>query len=146
MKVTSEYITWTRIDNDINGNPRYVCHYLAFKPYQDPMESYNSFSYEYALKVARSLGGRKFHNKQYGGGIVFQSYNIESLSDKILTLTGDAVYYSREPFGYESNHGNKKRKNRAFLLKDVLNKKGELKKWFYLTEYSGKKTLYSLNK
>ena len=29
------------------------------------------------LEAARKLGGRKFHNKQYGGGIVFQAYECE---------------------------------------------------------------------
>lgn len=29
MKTTNK-IDWTRIDNDINGNPRYVCHWLNF--------------------------------------------------------------------------------------------------------------------
>ena len=32
------------------------------------------------------MGGKKFHNKQYGGGIVFQSYNINKLGNKILEL------------------------------------------------------------
>lgn len=55
-----------RINNDTNGNPRYVVHFLSIAD-----------DYETALKIARKIGGRKFHNKQFGGGIVFQSYNIE---------------------------------------------------------------------
>lgn len=64
-----------RINNDSNGNPRYVCHYLAF-----------ANDYSVALLMAKKLGGKKFHNKQYGGGIVFQSYNIDDLSSKIEQL------------------------------------------------------------
>jgi hypothetical protein len=62
----------TRINNDTNGNPRYVIHYLQLAD-----------SYERALFLARQLGGRKFHNKQFGGGIAFQSYNTEALKSHI---------------------------------------------------------------
>jgi hypothetical protein len=63
---------FTRINNDVNGNPRFVIHFLQL-----------SDSYERALYLARQLGGKKFHNKQYGGGIVFQSYNTDILKDNI---------------------------------------------------------------
>lgn len=58
----------TRINNDVNGNPRYVLHYLAL-----------AGSYSEALCIARERGGRKFCNKQFGGGIVFQEYNAADL-------------------------------------------------------------------
>lgn len=119
-------INFTRINSDVNGNPRYVCHWLAFNPYHN---SEHSFSYEEALKLARRLGGRKFHNKQYGGGIVFQSYNIQSLSDKIQLLTGHMVEYSRGPNAYELKMGYGAIHYRAFKREDVTNRKGELKKW-----------------
>jgi hypothetical protein len=66
---------FTQVKNDINGNPRYVCHFLQIAD-----------NYELALKKAKKLGGRKFHNKQYGGGIVFSTYNLESLTQKIKEL------------------------------------------------------------
>lgn len=66
---------FTRINNDTNGNPRYVVHYLQLAD-----------SYERALYLGRKLGGRKFHNKQYGGGIVFQSYNTEQLAERIAQI------------------------------------------------------------
>lgn len=56
---------FSRITNDTNGNPRYVIHYLNVDR-----------DYDKALKIAKKIGGKKFHNNQYGGGIVFQSYNI----------------------------------------------------------------------
>lgn len=65
-------IDFTRINNDVNGNPRYVCHFLNI-----------SDDYSRAVKLANKIGGRKFHNKQYGGGIVFQSYNLENLQNSI---------------------------------------------------------------
>jgi hypothetical protein len=66
---------FTRINNDVNGNPRYVVHFLQIAE-----------SYERALFLGRKLGGRKFHNKQYGGGIAFQSYNIEYLGERIKAI------------------------------------------------------------
>lgn len=77
-------IEWTRINNDTYGNPRYVCHFLTFCTDADKQEL--SGKYALAVKRANKLGGRKFHNKQYGGGIVFQSYNIDDLTQDIKEL------------------------------------------------------------
>lgn len=71
-------IDFTRINNDANGNPRFVCHFLAFIGDKD-REIELSQKYELALRRSRQLGGRKFHNKQYGGGIVFQMYDGQQL-------------------------------------------------------------------
>ena len=57
----------TRVNNDVNGNPRYVFHFLALADH-----------YSEAVTVAKKLiGGKKYHTKNYGGGIVFQSYNVK---------------------------------------------------------------------
>lgn len=111
-------IKFTRINNDINGNPRYVCHFLNFKPYAVPGEPQQKLEYSEALKMAKKLGGRKFHNKQYGGGIVFQSYNIESLGRKIEVLTGHAIECK--------NSTRTKIFNRELLMR----RDGTLKNWF----------------
>jgi hypothetical protein len=85
-------ITFTRVKNDTNGNPRYVTHFLNFITDQDREQTKESEIYqvgqlyELALKKARKIGGRKFHNKQYGGGVVFQSYNIEQTKKRILEI------------------------------------------------------------
>lgn len=92
-------IEFKRINNDINGNPRYVCHYtdllndsdketlsLNISPVFKTMDNIER-RYQLALKKAKQLGGRKYNNKSFGGGIVFQSYNIESLEKKIIELT-----------------------------------------------------------
>lgn len=68
-------IEFTRISNDTCGNPRYVCHFLNIAD-----------DYATAVKLANKIGGRKYHNKQYGGGIVFQSYNIEATADKVNSI------------------------------------------------------------
>lgn len=76
-------IEFTRIDNDVNGNPRYVCPYLYVltKEFLQSIPEIDSIdeAYKVALKRAKAYGGKRFHNKQFGGGIVFQSYNLSEL-------------------------------------------------------------------
>lgn len=81
---------FTRVNNDTNGNPRYVLHFLSLTKPED-LAGYmglDSISREYdiALNRAKKAGGRKFHNKQFGGGIVFTSYNLRELSDRLNKL------------------------------------------------------------
>lgn len=96
----TEKIEFTRVNNDTNGNPRYVCHFLSLINEKDEAEikadfaetlarepwKFTNLKYEHALLKAKKIGGRKFHNKQYGGGIVFQSYNIADTEKSILEL------------------------------------------------------------
>lgn len=73
-----------RVNSDINGNPRYVTHFLNI-----PIEGEGltvSQKYDLAVKKAKTIGGRKYHTKAFGGGIVFQSYNISDLKKSILEL------------------------------------------------------------
>lgn len=90
-------IEFTRIDNDTNGNPRYVCHFLRLlsnkeqdeisskaKPFQAIGDMYRE-----AVNKARNIGGKKYHTKKFGGGIVFQSYNIKQTEKDILSLVND---------------------------------------------------------
>jgi hypothetical protein len=65
-----------RIDNDTNGNPRYVIHYVML-----------SDNYDEALRLAKKIGGKKYHNKKYGGGIAFQSYNIDRTAEQLNQLS-----------------------------------------------------------
>jgi hypothetical protein len=87
-------IEFTRVNNDTNGNPRYVCHFLNLLTDEENKKDFSTkqdffgitSKYNYALQRAKKIGGRKFHNKQYGGGIVFQSYNIEDTEKRIIEL------------------------------------------------------------
>jgi hypothetical protein len=83
-----EKINWTRINNDTYGNPRYVCHFTNFSKLDDYNDADPDISlmYQKALNRAKELGGKKFHNKQYGGGIVFQCYSIPDLEKRIAEL------------------------------------------------------------
>lgn len=79
-------IQFTRIKNDTNGNPRYVVHFLNLLSNEEQNSLGIGQKYAVALAKSRKIGGRKFHNKQYGGGIVFQSYNTTDLEISILKL------------------------------------------------------------
>lgn len=69
---------FTRIKYDTNGNPRYVTSWLGF----------GFKSYDQAVKAANTLGGRKYSNKQFVGGIVFQAYasELESINHRMMEL------------------------------------------------------------
>ena len=78
-------INWTRIKNDVNGNPRYVCHFLNFITSADadvPLLA----KYQLAVNRANRIGGRRYHCKAYGGGIVFQSYSLDELETAIQRM------------------------------------------------------------
>lgn len=77
-------ITLTRINNDVNGNPRYVVSFFAFITPKDQKSGVDT--YELAVKRARAIGGKKYHTKSYGGGIVFQSYNTKELTSRIVEM------------------------------------------------------------
>lgn len=90
-------INFTRITNDVNGNPRYVVHFLALNtPQEDTPEFWDkhgimtiSVKYALAVKRANRIGGRKYHTKSYGGGIVFQSYNLKELENAIKRVVAE---------------------------------------------------------
>ena len=63
---------FTRVNSDVNGNPRYVLHFTLL-----------GNTYLEALNNSRQFGGKKYNTKSYGGGIVFQTYSLDSLTDKI---------------------------------------------------------------
>lgn len=98
---TTKKIDFTRVNNDVNGNPRYVCHFLNLLNANERGYTYAgeeidnskpvlnldiSAKYALAVKKANKIGGRKYHNKQYGGGIVFQSYNIDETERAIIEI------------------------------------------------------------
>lgn len=74
---------WTKISHDVNGNPRYVCHYMNLLTDEEKINLAWNERYPMACKRANTIGGRKYHNRQYGGGIVFQSYSIQETEQAI---------------------------------------------------------------
>ena len=75
-------IEFTRVNNDVYGNPRYVTHFFSLlKEEEQTLSNYNL-----ALKRANKLGGRKYRGSDFGGGIVFQSYNLDDLRKNIIDM------------------------------------------------------------
>lgn len=79
----------TRVKNDVNGNPRYVIHFLDLLTADEIYNSNLSLSQKFniALTRSRQFGGKKYRGNDYGGGIVFQSYNTNELINDILKET-----------------------------------------------------------
>ena len=75
-------IEFTRVNNDFCGNPRYVTHFFSFlKEEEQTLSNYNL-----AVKRANKLGGKKYRGSDFGGGIVFQSYNLDCLRKRICLM------------------------------------------------------------
>ena len=64
--VQEKEITTFRIPNDVNGNPRYVVHFMDL---DIKLADYD--------KINKLYGFNKYRAKWFGGGVVFQSYNIQ---------------------------------------------------------------------
>lgn len=67
VKLNGEMVEVFRINNDVNGNPRYLIHYLSLD-----LKEYES------TKQTRAAGFSKYRGKNFGGGFVFTSYSVES--------------------------------------------------------------------
>jgi hypothetical protein len=81
-----------RVTSDTYGNPRYVTHFTELLTL-DEFDSFTSLdgisqAYALAIKKAKKIGGSKYRGKDFGGGIVFQSYNTEELIRDILAIKG----------------------------------------------------------
>ena len=62
-----------RVNNDVNCNPRYVIHFLAFDS-----------DYDAAKVLANSIGFRVYRGRDFGGGFVGMSYNLENTAERII--------------------------------------------------------------
>lgn len=72
ITINGEEITYHKIDHDVNGNPRYVVHFLSLniKP----------------ADYGKIKGLTVYRAKWYGGGYVFQAYNLREDLGHMLTL------------------------------------------------------------
>lgn len=78
VNVNGNEVTATRIYNDTSGNPRYVVHFLDLNIKTDD--------------YGKIKGLTKYNAKWYGGGYVFQSYNIAD--DLIWAFNKVDEYYN----------------------------------------------------
>lgn len=75
-------IDFTRVNNDVYGKPRYVTHFFSLLNEDEQTLS----NYNLAVKRANKLGGKKYRGSDFGGGIVFQSYNLDDLRKCICEI------------------------------------------------------------
>ena len=78
--IAEQVARFTRINSDINGNPRYYLPRYAIPE-------------SHAAYIADVLGLVKYRGKKYGAGYVIQSYNIESDALELRRLGSLSEYY-----------------------------------------------------
>ena len=86
-------INITRVNNDVSGNPRHVIHYLALlnnealnQWHKQEIDNKgvwsgmvkNGLTYDIACFIAKQPGFKRYHNRSFGGGLSFSSYNVTS--------------------------------------------------------------------
>lgn len=87
VNVNGQDITVWRIDNDVNGNPRYVVHF--------PSLGIKLGDYGYIPNLT------KYRAKWFGGGYVFQSHHVES--DLKYMIENVKKYYDSKKPDYASD-------------------------------------------
>ncbi len=86
-KAEKNEITFYRAKSDYCGNPRYIVHFLALiKEDEKDLEILQKKGV--AVDRSRSFGGKVYRGKDFGGGIIFQSYSLEDDLKTIKELTG----------------------------------------------------------
>lgn len=115
ISINNELIDALDVGYDTNGNRRHVVHFL---PIYNAIAnrtgmSYSALSerpYAVALDAMRAIGGKKYHNRKYGGGISFtldrsqlqddinqaidsycRWYNSENVTDSIVNQIADRM-------------------------------------------------------
>ena len=77
--IAEQVARFTRIDSDVNGNPRY---YLPKYAIADTHADY----------ITAALGLTKYRGKKYGAGYVIQSYNIQAAALELRGLEALSEY------------------------------------------------------
>lgn len=87
MKITiaNELVEALDVGYDTNGNRRHVVHYapiFALIAARTGLSNTAFRAYEYTLDAMREIGGKRYHNRKYGGGVAF-TLNTSTLGDDI---------------------------------------------------------------
>lgn len=88
-EVSKNGITFYRVKSDMYGNPRYVVHFLSLLTEEEKADPQSYRLFSLALYRAHKIGGAKYRGRDFGGGIVFQSYSIDNTADAIERVKGE---------------------------------------------------------
>ena len=81
ITIGSDTIDATRIENDINGNPRFVVHFNDLETFEFRFMARSSMTlperFTRVRKLANRFGGKTYRGKDIPGGIVFQAYECQ---------------------------------------------------------------------
>lgn len=77
FKLLNNEVEVIRVNNDVNGNPRYVFHFSNVSSYLKAHLGELLNGYDFYILSANASGCKKYHNRSYGGGLLFQSYNVQ---------------------------------------------------------------------
>ena len=80
MHIVSESY-FDSINNNINGPPRYVSHWLALDDEQGQLSTRYTNAVYYCKKAINK--GKKYNTKSYGGGIVIETWNLQKDIEKL---------------------------------------------------------------
>lgn len=83
-QIAEQVARFTRLDNDVNGNPRYYLPLYAIRG-----QATNRIHADYIKDV---LGLVKYRGKKYGAGYVIQSYNIQADALELQRLESLSEY------------------------------------------------------
>jgi hypothetical protein len=80
----------SRVKNDVNGNGRFVVHFLDLVTNEDRAEAPEVGRIPWliarALERSRKIGGQCYRGKSIAGGIVFQESSEELLRQNIAAI------------------------------------------------------------
>lgn len=87
-----------QVEHDINGNARYVVHYLAI-PFEDQEGQPFYINQANHISAAReALHGKRYRAKWFGGGIVFQAYAGDPVGHVLAAIKrGEAMMRGEDP-------------------------------------------------
>jgi hypothetical protein len=79
-----------RQTTNTHGHPRFAVHFLSLltKAECNSDDSIPNL-YALALSKAKKLGGKKYHNKKFGGGIIFTTFDEHELEKQLKELAGE---------------------------------------------------------
>jgi len=76
------------VTNSVNGAPRYVTHFFSFlndsERFCQAMQVNDK--YELAKKKAKKLGFKVYRGRNFGGGFVVESWNLENDIERIIDM------------------------------------------------------------